>query len=126
MRKLALVALVTALGAGVSTSALAAGQQTAQPQAQTQAQNVKVSDKELSLFVEAEKSVNSIRQSAISKLGQTKDQNAAQKIQQQANESMVKAVKDTGLSVQDYNKIARALQTDKDLRSRISQLQKAG
>lgn len=124
MRQLALIALATALGAGVTTSAMAADtQQTAQPQAKAQQQQVDVSDKQLSKFVEAQKSVNTIRKSAISKLSKTEEKDAMQKIQQQANQNMVESVKDSGLSVEDYNTIARAFQSDKGLRERLMKIQ---
>ncbi|MGO1298174.1 MAG: DUF4168 domain-containing protein [Vibrio sp.] len=123
MRQFTLIALVAALGAGVTTSAMADTQQNAQPQAQAQTQQVDVSDKQLSKFIEAQQSVNDIRQKAISKLSKTEAKDAMQKIQKQANQNMVESVKDSGLSVKDYNTIARALQSDKSLRQRMMQMQ---
>ncbi|WP_051287796.1 DUF4168 domain-containing protein [Photobacterium halotolerans] len=127
MRKITLVALFTAIGLTVSaTPAIAAEGQT-QAQAQTSAQktqpNLNVTDKELVDFANAYESVNAIRQEAITRLNGDINQETAQMIQQQASEQMVKAVEDAGLSVENYNQIANALQNDVKLRERMAKLQ---
>ncbi|MGO1298175.1 MAG: DUF4168 domain-containing protein [Vibrio sp.] len=123
MRKLVLITLFSVLATGTSVAATATG---SQPAANTQqkAQHAPISDDMLGQFADAQQSVQTISQKAIKKLGQTQDKGAAEKIRQKANEEMVKAVKDTGLSVKDFNGIARALQADKQLRQRLSSIQK--
>lgn len=122
MRKFVLITLFSVLSAGTSVTAMAADSQPA-PQAQQKAQHAPISDDMLSQFADAQQSVQKISQSAIKKLGQTQDKDAAEDIRQKANEEMVNAVKDTGLSVKDFNGIARALQSDQQLRQRLSKIQ---
>lgn len=125
MRKLTMTALMTAMLASVPvTSALAAqeGQSQQQAAAPQQAQPIEVSDEQLELFAEAQSTVNEIRVDAMTKLKKSEDPKQAQDIQQQANQDMVNAVQDTGLSVEDYNMIARSVQNDKDLQSRLEQM----
>ncbi len=122
MRKFALMTLFSVLAAGTSSMAMAADSQPA-AQSQQQAQHAPISDDMLGQFFDAQQSVQTISQRAIKKLGQTKDKDAAENIRQKANEEMVNAVKDTGLSVKDFNGIARALQSDEKLRKRLSSIQ---
>ncbi|WGY46466.1 DUF4168 domain-containing protein [Vibrio sp. ABG19] len=128
MRKLTMTALMTAMLASVTaTSAFAAQEgQTQQQQQQAaapqQAQPIEVNDEQLEQFAEAQASVNEIRVDAMTKLKNSEDPKEAQEIQQQANQEMVDAVQDTGLSVEDYNLIARAVQNDTSLQSRLQQM----
>ncbi|QXO19193.1 MULTISPECIES: DUF4168 domain-containing protein [Vibrio] len=128
MRKLTMTALMTAMLASVTaTSAFAAQEGQAQQQQQQaaapqQAQPIEVNDEQLEQFAEAQASVNEIRVDAMTKLKNSEDPKEAQEIQQQANQEMVDAVQDTGLSVEDYNLIARAVQNDTSLQSRLQQM----
>ncbi|WP_417362128.1 DUF4168 domain-containing protein [Gallaecimonas pentaromativorans] len=120
MRKLTLTAMLTASLAALPVASVMAAQQTPAPKAQ---QQVNVSDAKLEQFVTAQKSITSIRDSAMEKLNKSENPDQAQQIQQQANQDMVEAVKDAGLSVEDYNLIARAVQTDPNMRSRVADIQ---
>lgn len=128
MRKLTMTALMTAMLASVTaTSAFAAQEGQAQQQQQQaaapqQAQPIEVNDEQLEQFADAQASVNEIRVDAMTKLKNSEDPKEAQEIQQQANQEMVDAVQDTGLSVEDYNLIARAVQNDTSLQSRLQQM----
>ncbi|MCH1923624.1 DUF4168 domain-containing protein [Shewanella sp. C32] len=123
MRKLTITALMSAMLATVPVASVLAAQQQQAPAAATQqAQPVNVSDEQLEQFAGAQETVNEIRVDAMAKLEKVEDQNEAQEIQQQANEDMVSAVKDSGLSVEDYNLIARAVQSDTKLAARLKEM----
>lgn len=123
MRKLTATALMTVLLASVPAASALAAQAQQQPQAAPQqAQAVDVSDKQLQQFADAQEAVNNIREDAVAKLEQIKDKNEAQQLQQQANQDMISAVKNSGLSVQNYNVIARAVHTNTKLQARLKQL----
>lgn len=123
MRKLTITALMSAMLATVPAASVLAAQPQQQAQAAApQAQSVNVTDKQLQQFAGAQETVNEIRVDAMAKLEKVEDQNQAQEIQQQANQDMVNAVQDSGLSVEDYNLIARAVQSDTNLQSRLKEM----
>ncbi|WP_192954794.1 DUF4168 domain-containing protein [Gallaecimonas mangrovi] len=122
MRKLAITALITATIAAAPVASVMAAPQ-APAGAQEQQQPIKVSDSQLKEFADAQKQLTGIRDDAMAKLNKSKDPKEAQKIQMQANQDMVSAVKKSGLSVKDYNSIARAMQNQPDLRARLKKMQ---
>ncbi|WP_241546844.1 DUF4168 domain-containing protein [Thiohalobacter thiocyanaticus] len=142
MMKSALKPLVlAALGLGLSVAAHAqeygqgqggyqqqgqppAGQQQGQPPAAQQpggaaAPQVDLSDQQVSQFKAAFDEISTIRQAYADELQNAEDPNKARELQQQAQSEMVEAVEDSGLSVQDYNRIAGAIQQDPELRSQV-------
>ena len=121
MRKLTITALMSAMLATAPVASVFAAQQPQQAAA-PQAQQIEVTDSQLKQFAGAQESVNEIRVDAMAKLEKVEDQNQAQEIQQQANQDMVNAVQNSGLSVEDYNLIARAVQSDTNLQSRLKQM----
>ncbi len=91
-----------------------------QPQGQRPAApQVELSEKKISKFSDAYAKISTIRQDYTDRMRNAEDQSKARELQQQAQSEMMAAVKETGLSVQDYNRIAQAIQRNPELRNRV-------
>lgn len=77
------------------------------------------SSEELERFAEAHSAVMAIRDEYTQRLQEAEDRDQAMELQEEANERMVEAVTDTGLSVEEYGEIARAASGDTELAERI-------
>ena len=136
MMKSALKPLVlAACGLGLSVAAQAQdygqgqggyqqqGQQQGQPPAARQpggaAPEVDLSAQELSRFKEVFDEISIIRQAYAEELQNAEDPNKARELQQQAQSEMVEVVEDSSLTVQEYNRIASAIQQNPELRSEV-------
>lgn len=117
-RLTALTLLAGLLAAGSAGPALA---QAASPQQPPAAQSAPVSDESLKTFAQAMKEVNRIADRARSELEQSGQPEKAQEVQQKAQADMVEAVQKKGMSVEQYNQIAMAAQTDPQVRERVLQ-----
>ncbi len=60
-----------------------------------------------------------IREEFTGKLQQTEDANKARDLQQQANEKMLGVIEENNISIEEYNAINEAVQTDPELRNRV-------
>lgn len=81
-----------------------------------------VDEQQLEAFVVARAEVQEIQQDYTSRLQSAEnDQNAAE-LQAEAQEKMVSAVEDAGLSVQEFNRIAEAAQNDPEVQEKIQEL----
>ncbi len=121
--KIKKTALLVALF-GMSLSLGAYAQDYSQGGAQQQQQQggqaaANVDDASLNKFKDAFGEVNSIRESFAGKLENVEDPQKAQKLQQQAQQDMVSAVEDAGLSVQEYNQIFAAVQQSPELQKKV-------
>ncbi len=94
-------------------------QQGQPPGQQGQAAAADVDDKSLKKFKDAFSEVNDVRESFAGKLENTEDPGKAQKMQQEAQKEMQDAVKEAGLSVQEYNQIFAAVQQDPELQKEV-------
>ncbi|WP_417657444.1 DUF4168 domain-containing protein [Pseudidiomarina aestuarii] len=124
MRK-TLTTLAIAVALGSSSAAFAAPQQgnaAAQAPMQQQAPEIDVSDKQLEQFVDAMTSVQEISGKYTEQFQSAETAEDAQAIQQKAQEEMIEAVNDSGLSADEYNTIVQAVQTDEELRARMQEL----
>lgn len=117
-----LLALAMGLGTSVAYATQGADDGTSQHLAQSTQQNVDVSDEKLESFVEAREEVVKISRQWEDRLNNTDSQEELNSLQQQAQEEMVAAVRDKGLSVNEYNTIVDASQTDPDLRERVNEM----
>lgn len=117
------LATALALGLGATTASWAQQAPPPQPPAQQQAP-VNVGDQDLQTFAEAQERVAQISQKWNARAQQAKDNSpqAMQKMQQSATDEMVVAVETAGLSVQEYNQIAQAVQSDPDLQSKLQEI----
>jgi len=86
-------------------------------QAQAPAQDF--SDEQLQQFADASQDIASISQDYTEQLQNASDEGEQQKIRQQANDEMVQAVQDSGMSVEQFNSIGQAIQQDPALMQRV-------
>ena len=79
-----------------------------------------VTDQEVGAFAEAQNEVGQIQQDYQGRIADTADPEAQQAIVEEANEKMVDAVQESGLSVERYNTILNSAHADPELQARIS------
>jgi GTP1/Obg family GTP-binding protein len=85
-----------------------------------------VTDDKLENFVDAATEVQNVQTTYTERMKQAADQQQAQSLRQEAQDKMVSAVEESGLTVQEYNLIAQRLQTDPALAERMKSLQTGG
>lgn len=103
-----------------------AGAQGGQPPAQggapmQQAPEVDLSEQEIDTFVTAFVAVQGVREDFADRLQNAEDETEAQSMQQEAQDEMVNAVEDAGMSVEEYNEVAMALQNDPELMQEVQE-----
>lgn len=81
-----------------------------------------VSDAELQEYTDATHQVQEIRQEYSGQLEGIQDQEKARKLQQKANQEMVSAVQDTGMSVEEYNQLSQKIRENPELAQRVQQM----
>jgi len=81
-----------------------------------------ITDQQLDQFAEAALAVNEIGRKYGPELQAAEDEAAAQEIRTQAQEEMVEAVENQGLTVQEYNAIYAAAENDQEINSAIQAL----
>jgi hypothetical protein len=85
-------------------------------------QSADIPDADVEKFAEAQGKVQDIKGKYQPQVqANVKEPEKAMAIQQQAQQEMVQAVKDTGLDVRKYNQIAQLAQYDPELRQRIDE-----
>ncbi|ARM31320.1 DUF4168 domain-containing protein [Prosthecochloris sp. HL-130-GSB] len=89
---------------------------------QGQTEQAEVSVDEIVTFAKAQNQVVNIREKYQSRDLNAKDQAEQQKTLEEMNKEMVAAVQKEGLSVERYNEILTASQTDPGLQQRISEV----
>jgi len=115
-------ALILGLGLAMPLWAQDQGAET-QPETQQQAPSAAdFSEDQLENFAEAHGEVMEIRDDYTQRLQEAEGREQAMSLQEEANEKMVSAVTDTGLSVEEYGQIARAASNDTELAERIQEM----
>ncbi|WP_110667866.1 DUF4168 domain-containing protein [Salinicola halophilus] len=116
----ALIAAATMTAGIVSAPAMA--QDTANGGAQTQSQGAAAqnfSDEQLQQFADASQEIAAVSQDYTEQLQNASGDEEQQEIRQQANDEMVQAVQDSGMSVEQFNSIGQAIQQDPQLMQRV-------
>ncbi|OLO02713.1 DUF4168 domain-containing protein [Salinicola socius] len=103
----------------VSAPAMAQDQNTTDSGSQAQAPAKNFSDEQLQQFADASQNIAMISQDYTEQLQNASEEGEQQKIRQQANDEMVDAVKDSGMSVEQFNSIGQAIQQDPQLMQRV-------
>jgi hypothetical protein len=85
------------------------------------APNMEMDSETLDSFADAYVEVRNIQSDFADQLGSVEDREKAQELQREAQEEMVSAVEDAGLSVQEYNQVASQMQNDPELREKVMQ-----
>ena len=97
------------------------GQQQQQQLQQQQQQVPDFSDQELQQFAEAATDIQEISAQWEPRLQQAETQEEIEQVRQAANEEMVEAIEDNGLSVEKYSEIYMSAQSDPELNERVNQ-----
>ncbi|MFU8878725.1 MAG: DUF4168 domain-containing protein [Wenzhouxiangellaceae bacterium] len=109
------------LALGLALAAPVAAQQAAPPPQPAQ-QEIEVTDSDLDSFADAQMSIMQIQQDYSQRLQNADNPDAANQLQQEANEKMVGAVEEAGLDVESFNAIAMAIQNDPELQQRLQEM----
>lgn len=115
-------AAVLLFGATAHAQQPDAGEPAAQPQV-PQPAAIEVSDEQVATFVKAQEAIGTIGAEWQGKIEAMSDPEEIRGAQEAAHQEMVAAVEATGISVEDFNRIAQAAQSDRALQQRISELQ---
>jgi len=108
---------------GIAQSTIQGQQSPAQPQMESpQAPAANVTDAQLEQYVSAAQEITDIRETYISAMNDAETQEEAQAMQTEAQQQIVGAVEDAGLSVQAYNDIGQAIQSDPSLREKAESM----
>lgn len=103
--------------AGASQVSAQQATQATQPAPAIQASDI--SDQKLEKFADSLGEIMEIREDFTAKLEKTGDPAEAQQLQQEANEKMMSSVEGNDLSIEEYNAINQAVQSDPQLRDRV-------
>jgi hypothetical protein len=108
------------IAAGILTVGPAmAGSDQGQPMSASQQE---VTQDDLKTFAEAYTQVTQIYNAYEQRIINTSEPGEANALQQEANEKMNQAVMDTGLSIEDYNSMYRAIENDQGLQNELTQV----
>lgn len=111
------------LAIGITGGAAMAQQSATQPGASTMTTPTPdYSDAQLERFLSASEKVAMISQEYTPKLQASPDEETKQKVFQEADQKMVKAVQDEGMTVDQFNGINQSLQQDPKLVKRIQEI----
>lgn len=86
-----------------------------------EAPEVDLSEEDIDTFVTAFVAVQEVREDFADRLQNAEDETEAQSMQQEAQDEMVSAVEDSGMSVEEYNEVAMALQNDPELMQEVQE-----
>lgn len=118
LRTTTAVLALTFAGGAISTAAHAQGAtQPAQPPAQAQQQDI--SEGQLEKFAVANQKVVKLQQQYKGQASQVESKQQMQALVSQTNEKIKKAIQSSGLTVNEFNVIASALQQDQQLREQF-------
>jgi len=121
IRKTALTIALAALFAAGGTAFAQDAQGTGQPAFGEATPQTAVTDQTVDTFADAFVAVQGIREEYTERLHGASDEAEAQALQQEAQEEMMRAVEQSGMSVQEYNEVAMALQNDPALMERVQE-----
>ncbi len=114
----AAMAAATVLAGGAATAQQSAPAQS-QPAPQAQMQVEPVTDTEVSQFVAANEEVGAIAAEVTPKLKAAEDKATAQELQKSAQQRMIAAIQDEGLTAQRFTQIAQLAQMDQELAAKL-------
>ncbi|MFP4392730.1 MAG: DUF4168 domain-containing protein [Desulfohalobiaceae bacterium] len=85
-------------------------------------QKTDFSDEKLEKFSSSYVQIQDIQQEYSDELSKMEDEKEAQDLQEKYTERMVDVVREEGLSVEEYNQIGQAMNSDKELREKIESM----
>lgn len=87
-----------------------------------QAPQIDVNDSQLELFSQASDKIYEVRQGYQQKMAAAASAEEAQKVQEQSSDAIISTIESFGMTVDEFNQIAYALQADPVLRERYEEL----
>lgn len=93
-----------------------------QGMAQSQQQAEDFSDEDLQQFVDLQDEIGDIREDYVGQIEDADSEDKARELQQEAQSAMVEAIEAAGMSVQDYNAIAVAYNSNPDVQERVDEM----
>lgn len=85
-------------------------------------QKADFSDEELEQFVGLQDRIGEIREEYVSQIEEADSEDKARQLQQEAQSEMVSAIEDAGMSVQEYNAIAVAYNSNPDVQEKVDEM----
>lgn len=121
MKRASIIAVAAAaIAAGPVWMSAATAQGYGAPAQQQPQQQPSFSDAELQTFAEAAMEIQQINQEYQPQMQQAQTPEEQQSIRDEATEKMVEAIEEKGLSVEQYNEIASAAQSDPETAEKIN------
>ncbi|KAA8982493.1 MULTISPECIES: DUF4168 domain-containing protein [Gammaproteobacteria] len=85
-------------------------------------QNTDFSDEELQNFVELQDEIGKVREDYVSQIESAESEDKARELQQKAQTEMVKVIEDAGMTVEEYNAIAVAYNSNPEIQERVDKM----
>lgn len=119
---LASLALVAVAGPGMAQEEGSGQEQETYEGYEQEPQETDFSDEDLQKFASSYVQIQDIQQEYSDELSQMEDEQEAQELQEKYTERMVDVVREEGLSVEEYNQIGQAMNSDNELREKIESM----
>ena len=87
-----------------------------------QQQNADFSDEELQNFVELQDKIGEVREDYVSQIESAESEDKARELQQKAQTEMVEVIEDEGMTVEEYNAIAVAYNSNPEIQERVDEM----
>lgn len=97
----------------------AGDQQQQDPGMEQPQQQADFSDEELQQFVDLQDEIGAVREEYVSRIENADSEDEARQLQQEAQSEMVDTIEEAGISVQEYNAIAVAYNSNPEIQERV-------
>ncbi|PAU79663.1 hypothetical protein CK501_12720 [Halovibrio salipaludis] len=87
-----------------------------------QQQNADFSDEELQNFVELQDKIGEVREDYVSQIESAESEDKARELQQKAQTEMVEVIEEEGMTVEEYNAIAVAYNSNPEIQERVDEM----
>ncbi|MGM0435395.1 MAG: DUF4168 domain-containing protein, partial [Pseudomonadota bacterium] len=87
-----------------------------------QQQDADFSDEELENFVKLQDKIGEVREDYVSQIESAEDEDKARELQQKAQTEMVEVIEDEGMTVEEYNAIAVAYNSNPEIQERVDEM----
>lgn len=81
-----------------------------------------VSEEQIEAFVQAYVQLSQVREEYTARVQAAENQEEARQLQQEANDAMTAAIEEAGLSVEEYQQVALAINANAELRERVTEM----
>lgn len=81
-----------------------------------------VSEEQIEAFAQAYVQLSQVREEYTARVQAAENQEQARELQQEANDAMTAAIEEAGLSVEEYQQVALAINANAELRERVTEM----